>query len=71
MPAARCCDTCRQDQHAGQMHEYFSQYRPALNLDRDDTGVTVALALVLSQEQSELDSTLHERARLYARPACG
>ena len=60
-----------QDQHAGEMKVDFSQYLPARNTGRDDTGATAVLALVLSQEQSELDSTLHESACLYARPACG
>eukprot|EP01048_Picozoa_sp_COSAG05_P012828 COSAG05_NODE_1316_length_5210_cov_51.150851_3_plen_65_part_00 len=59
-----------QDQHASQMQEYSSQYLPALNICREETGVTTALALARSQEQAELDSTRHERARLYARPAC-
>eukprot|EP01048_Picozoa_sp_COSAG05_P012827 COSAG05_NODE_1316_length_5210_cov_51.150851_2_plen_78_part_00 len=60
-----------QDQHASQMHEYFSQYLLALNMCKDETGVTTVLGAISESKQSELDSKRHERARLYARPACG
>ena len=53
------------------MHAYFSQYPPDMNICREETGVTTALALARSQEQSELVSTRYERARLYARSTDG